>query len=74
MILTGGEIDTLYRLARAYPLPVGAGDIPSKVGRDGLVEKGLAEYVDNYKNGLTVCTREGLAEYHQRRVVKGAAS
>ena len=74
MTLSGAEIDTLYRLARAHPLPVDAGDIPSKVGRSGLLEKGLAEVVDNYRNGQTICTRNGLIEYHSRRKLDGAIS
>ena len=54
--LTGGEIDTLRKLARAYPVGVEDGDIPSKAGRSDLIQRGFARY----DNGINYATREGV--------------
>jgi hypothetical protein len=66
--MSGSEIDTLYRLAREYPHGLEAGDTPSKVGRDSLIARGLAEYHD----GVTYLNRKGYEVYVQRRAAKEA--
>lgn len=50
--LTGAEIDVLAKLARG---PAEDGDIPSKSGRDSLVERGLIERAD----GMNTLTDKG---------------
>ena len=62
--LSGAEIDTLYKLAREYPHGVEAGDIPSKVGRDDLIQRGWARYVAH--DGSTYLNRAGYEFYQQR--------
>lgn len=63
--LTGAEIDTLYKLGKNYPHGVEAGDIPSKAGRTGLIERGWARY-ETY-DGSTYLNKEGFAAYQERR-------
>lgn len=53
--LSGAEVDVLKALADRGPLE--DGDIPSKEGRDGLVERGFAERDDN---DLNVITKAGV--------------
>jgi hypothetical protein len=69
---TGAEIDTLRKLARAYPAGVDAGDIPSKGGRVGLMERGFAYY--DSKDGVTYLTREGLVAEMQTPPPPGSRS
>lgn len=58
MKLDGGEIDTLYKLARKGPQE--DGDLPSKSGMIGLIQKGLA--VKDYKMPLpNMVTSLGMA-------------
>lgn len=52
--LTGGELDVLRALFMTGPL--WDGNVPSKTGRNSLVEKGLADRVD----GFTFLTRKGV--------------
>lgn len=52
--LTGAEIDTLIALDRSGG-KLEDGDVPSKSGRDGLVERGLVERVD----GDNILTAKG---------------
>lgn len=70
MELTGAEIDTLYKLAGNYPLPVEAGNLPSKVGCAGLVKKRLAAYM---YGGSAVCLAAGIREYVDRVDARKAA-
>lgn len=55
--LSGAEIDTLRKLARAHPEGVDAGDIPSKAGRADLIDRGYARVPGD---GFTYITRAGL--------------
>lgn len=57
--LTGAEKDVLIALCKHGPL--WAGDLPSKTGRAGLVEKKLAVHVTvkNFEQGYTAATAYG---------------
>ena len=68
MNLSGGAIDTLYKLAKAYPHDVDAGDIPSKTGRDELLRLGLAEYVAH--EGTTHLNAAGMEAYRKRKAAQ----
>jgi hypothetical protein len=54
--LDGGQIDTFCQLALLHPEGVEAGDISSKAGRSGLIERELARYE---ADGMTYLTMEG---------------
>lgn len=56
--LTGAEIDTLVALYKYGALD--DGDVPSKSGRDALVEKGLAvRIMQKGEYGFNACTYKG---------------
>ena len=60
--LTGGEIDTLVALVESGPL--WDGDVPSKVGRDDLISRGLAvRVVVKGEDGFTAATYAGRDAY-----------
>lgn len=62
MILTGAEIDTLVALVERGPLT--AGNIPSKVGRDGLITARLAaQVVIDKRDQHYAATQAGLEWY-----------
>lgn len=61
--MTGAAIDTLYKLAWAYPFGVESGDIPSKAGRGDLIRDGFA----TYENGVTYLSKSGFELYQLRR-------
>jgi hypothetical protein len=59
---TGAELDTLVALVEAGPLF--DGDVPSKSGRDSLIERGLAvRIVQNLEDGYTAATYAGRDAY-----------
>lgn len=60
---TGAEIDVLYKIGKVYPAGIEDGNLPSKTGRNGLVEKGLAFYTTE---GFTYLTTFGHLMYKQR--------
>ena len=61
-VLTGGEVDTLVALVEHGPL--WDGDVPSKVGRDGLLERGLAvKVVVKGEDGWQAATYRGRDAY-----------
>lgn len=63
--LTGAEIDTLIALVEQGPL--WDGDVPSKAGRDGLINKGLAvRIVANGQDGFQAATYAGRDAYKAR--------
>lgn len=60
--MTGGEKDTLIALVERGPL--WDGDIPSKVGRDSLIEHGLAvRVVVKGEDGWQAATYAGRDSY-----------
>jgi len=62
--MTGAEIDTLIALVERGPL--WDGDVPSKWGRDDLIDKGLAvRIVVNGADGYTAATYKGRDAYMQ---------
>lgn len=62
--LTGGEKDTLVALVEAGPL--WDGDVPSKAGRDALIERGLAvRVVVRLEDGFTAATYAGRDAYRE---------
>lgn len=62
MKLNGGEIDTLVALIERGPL--WDGDLPSKTGRDSLIEKGLAaKIVYKCSDGYQAATYAGRDAY-----------
>jgi hypothetical protein len=66
--MNGAEIDTLNKLGRAYPHGVEAGNIPSKVGLNGLISRGWAQY----QNGTSYLTAAGWDVYASRKRLTGA--
>ena len=58
--LTGGEIDTLYKLVNYGPQEDGG--LPSKSGMCGLIQKGLAKK-DYDNDGPNFATDKGFTEY-----------
>lgn len=63
--MTGAEIDTLIALIENGPL--WDGDVPSKSGRDSLIDKGLAvRVVVKLQDGFTAATLAGRDAYKQR--------
>ena len=62
---TGGALDTLIALVERGP--VHDGDIPSKAGRDKLLEMGFAfKTVVNGEDGYQAVTYKGLNAYLKR--------
>lgn len=62
--LTGAEKETLIGLVERGPL--WDGDVPSKAGRDSLLEKGLAiRVVVKGEDGFTAATYGGRDKYKQ---------
>lgn len=62
---TGGALDTLIALVERGP--VFDGDIPSKVGRDKLLEMGFAfRTIVNGEDGYQAVTYKGLSAYLKR--------
>lgn len=60
--MTGAEIDCLVGLVERGPL--WDGDVPSKRGRDDLIEKGLAiRVIVAGRDGYTAATYEGRDAY-----------
>jgi hypothetical protein len=60
--MTGAEVDTLVALIEAGPL--WDGDVPSKAGRDALIERGLAvRVVVKGEDGHTAATYAGRDAY-----------
>jgi len=60
--MNGAEIDSLVALVERGP--VWDGDIPSKSGRDSLIEKGLASRVIvEGRDGYTAATYKGRDAY-----------
>ena len=58
------EINTLVALVESGPLP--DGDIPSKTGRDCLIESGLAvRILVNGEDGYTAATYKGRDAYKE---------
>lgn len=56
--MDGGERDCLYAAYRNGPLF--DGDVPSKAGRDSLLEKGyMAKVVVKGEDGFNACTHKG---------------
>lgn len=63
--LTGAELDTLVALVERGPLD--DGDVPSKSGRNSLLDRGLAvRVVVNGQDGYTAATYDGRDAYTQR--------
>ena len=63
--LSGAEIDDLIALVECGPLE--DGDVPSKSGRDSLIEKGLAvRVVVKGQDGYTAATYAGARVYKAR--------
>lgn len=63
--LSGAEVDTLVALVEAGPL--WDGDVPSKSGRDDLIEKGFAtRVIVNGEDGYTAATYAGRDAYKSR--------
>lgn len=63
--LTGAEIDTLIAMIERGPLE--DGDVPSKNGRDSLIERGFAvRIVIKMQDGYTAATYAGRDAYKQR--------
>lgn len=62
--MTGAELDTLVALVECGPL--WDGDIPSKVGRDDLIERGLAvRVIVRMEDGYTAATYAGRDAYKE---------
>lgn len=62
--MTGAEIDTLIALVEQGPL--WDGDVPSKVGRDNLIERGLAcRVIVAGNDGFTAATYLGRDTYRE---------
>jgi len=62
--VTGAEIDTLVALVERGPL--WDGDVPSKVGRDSLIDAGLAvRVVVSGQDGYTAATYRGRDAYKE---------
>lgn len=62
--LTGGEFDTLIALIENGPLE--DGDVPSKSGRDGLLDKGFAvKMIKDGQDGYQAASYAG-ADYYKR--------
>lgn len=62
--MTGAELDTLVALVERGPL--WDGDVPSKAGRDALIDGGLAVRVMvNGNDGHTAATYAGRDAYKQ---------
>lgn len=60
--MTGAEFDTLIALVERGPL--WDGDVPSKVGRDYLIEQGFAvRVVVSLEDGYTAATYKGRDAY-----------
>lgn len=60
--MTGAELDTLISLIERGPLE--DGDVPSKCGRDSLIEKGLAvRIVVQLQDARTAATYKGRDAY-----------
>lgn len=63
--LSGAEIDTLIALIEHGPL--WDGDVPSKRGRDDLIDRGLAvRILVNGSDGYTAATYRGRDAYKER--------
>lgn len=63
--LTGAEVDTLIALVERGPL--WDGDVPSKCGRDGLIERGYAvRVVVKGEDGWQAATYAGRDAYKDR--------
>ena len=64
MILNGAEIDTLFKLVEYGPQE--DGDLPSKSGMIGLIQKGLAK--KEYSKGLpNKVTTLGMDTFNARK-------
>lgn len=62
--MTGAEIDTLVALVEHGPL--WDGDVPSKIGRDSLIDAGLAvRVVVAGQDGYTAATYRGRDAYKE---------
>lgn len=64
MRLDGGEIDTLFKLVEYGPQQ--DGDLPSKSGMIGLIQKGLAEK-DYLKAAPNFATSLGIKAWNARK-------
>jgi hypothetical protein len=69
--MSGAEIDTLYAMHKKGPLF--DGDVPSKSGRDDLLEKGYAaKVVVNGEQGYNACTYRGSTAYKVLKAIQAA--
>lgn len=69
--MSGAEIDTLYAMHDTGPLF--DGDVPSKSGRDALIDKRYAaKVVVNGEEGYNACTYRGARAYRVLKAIKAA--